>query len=218
MINYTELSKEISYALRHAPWEYELEMDEEGWVPVEQLLDALRKEEKWRTVSENDLVVMIQKSEKKRHEICNGKIKAYYGIFERQLLRYYKAANKSKARTADALFCTLECRLDNLVYRIGFANSIRLARQQVTHRHILVNGKNVNIPSYICKAGDVISLKENSRSNELFKSNFLERESFALPYISKDKESFSGTLVRLPLREEIPIQIEDQLVVEYFSR
>ena len=79
MINYTELSKEISYALRHAPWEYELEMDEEGWVPVEQLLDALRKEEKWRTVSENDLVVMIQKSEKKRHEICNGKIKAYYG-------------------------------------------------------------------------------------------------------------------------------------------
>ena len=94
----------------------------------------------------------------------------------------------------------------------------RLARQQVTHRHILVNGKNVNIPSYICKAGDVISLKENSRSNELFKSNFLERESFALPYISKDKESFSGTLVRLPLREEIPIQIEDQLVVEYFSR
>ena len=66
------------------------------------------------------------------------KIKAYYGIFERQLLRYYKAASKSKARTADALFCTLECRLDNLVYRIGFANSIRLARQQVTHRHILV--------------------------------------------------------------------------------
>ena len=129
-----------------------------------------------------------------------------------------KAASKSKARTADALFCTLECRLDNLVYRIGFANSIRLARQQVTHRHILVNGKNVNIPSYICKAGDVISLKENSRSNELFKSNFLERESFALPYISKDKESFSGTLVRLPMREEIPIQIEDQLVVEYFSR
>ena len=129
------------------------------------------------------------------------KIKAYYGIFERQLLRYYKAASKSKARTADALFCTLECRLDNLVYRIGFANSIRLARQQVTHRHILVNGKNVNIPSYICKAGDVISLKENSRSNELFKSNFLERESFALPYISKDKESFSGLYLSGYFRE-----------------
>ena len=79
MINYIELSKEISYALRHAPWEYELEMDEEGWVPVEQLLDALHKEEKWKNISENDLAIMIQKSEKKRHEIFSGKIKAYYG-------------------------------------------------------------------------------------------------------------------------------------------
>lgn len=79
MLNYIELSKEISYALRHAPWEYELEIDDEGWVPVEQLLDVLHKDEKWRNVSENDLAMMIQKSEKKRHEICNGKIKAYYG-------------------------------------------------------------------------------------------------------------------------------------------
>ena len=67
MINYIELSKEISYALRHAPWEYELEMDEEGWVSVEQLLDALNKDEKWESISEKDLIVMIQKSEKKRH-------------------------------------------------------------------------------------------------------------------------------------------------------
>lgn len=146
------------------------------------------------------------------------KIKAYYGIFERQLLKYYKIAARSKDLTADALFKTLECRLDNLVYRIGFANSIRLARQQVTHRHIMVNGRNINIPSYICKAGDVISLKMSSRENEHFKLNVLEREGFALPYISKDKANFSGTLERLPLREEIPIQIEDQLIVEYFSR
>lgn len=74
----TELSKEISYALRHAPWEYELEMDEEGWVSVDQLLDALNKDEKWESISEKDLIVMIQKSEKKRHEIDNGKIRAYY--------------------------------------------------------------------------------------------------------------------------------------------
>ena len=79
MINYIELSKEISYALRHAPWEYELEMDEEGWVSVEQLLDALNKDEKWESISEKDLIVMIQKSEKKRHEIAKGKIRAYYG-------------------------------------------------------------------------------------------------------------------------------------------
>lgn len=75
----TELSKEISYALRHAPWEYELEMDEEGWVPVEQLLDALHRDDKWKNISEGDLATMIQTSEKKRHEICNGKIKAHYG-------------------------------------------------------------------------------------------------------------------------------------------
>ncbi|NCD10676.1 MAG: 30S ribosomal protein S4, partial [Negativicutes bacterium] len=118
----------------------------------------------------------------------------------------------------DALFRILECRLDNIVYRIGFANSIRSARQMVTHRHILVNGKKINIPSYTVKPGDIISLKGKSQDNELFKTNFLDRQSFALPYISKNMEQFSGTLDRLPLREEIPVLIEDQLVVEYFSR
>lgn len=78
-MNYIGLSKEISYALRHAPWEYELEMDEGGWVSVEQLLDALHKDDKWKDVLEKDLSIMIEKSEKKRHEISNGKIKAYYG-------------------------------------------------------------------------------------------------------------------------------------------
>ncbi len=74
-----ELSKEISYALRHAPWKYELEIDEEGWTPIEQLLDALRKEEKWKNISEADLSKMIEKSEKKRHELKDGKIRAFYG-------------------------------------------------------------------------------------------------------------------------------------------
>lgn len=78
-MNYVKLSKEISYALRHAPWEYELEMDEKGWVSVKQLIDALHKDEQWKNVSENDLAIMIEKSEKKRHEIFNGKIKAHYG-------------------------------------------------------------------------------------------------------------------------------------------
>lgn len=79
MINYEQLSKEVSYALRHAPWEYELEMDEEGWVSVEQLVDALNKDMKWVGVSVDDLSVMIDKSEKKRHEISGGKIRAFYG-------------------------------------------------------------------------------------------------------------------------------------------
>lgn len=78
-MNYIELSKEVSYALRHAPWEYELEMDDKGWVLVEQLLDALHKEDRWKNVSVNDLFIMIENSEKKRHEIINGKIRAFYG-------------------------------------------------------------------------------------------------------------------------------------------
>lgn len=78
-MSYNLLSKEVSYALRHAPWEYELEMDEEGWVSVVQLLDALHKDDKWKAVTENDLEEMIKLSEKKRHEISNGKIRAYYG-------------------------------------------------------------------------------------------------------------------------------------------
>lgn len=79
MINLEELSKEVSYALRHAPWEYELEMDEEGWVSAEQLVDALNRNKKWIGISEDDLSVMIDKSQKKRHEICCGKIRAFYG-------------------------------------------------------------------------------------------------------------------------------------------
>lgn len=79
MSNLYKLSKEISYALRHAPWEYELEMDEEGWVPMEQLLDALHKDEKWKDISEKDLALMIEKSEKKRHEIVGNRIRAFYG-------------------------------------------------------------------------------------------------------------------------------------------
>ncbi len=146
------------------------------------------------------------------------KIKAYYGIFERQLKNYYDLAKKSKGETGDALFNLLECRLDNLVYRIGFANSIRLARQQVNHGHILVNGKKLDIPSYIAKPGDVITLKEASRAITPFRENFLDNVGYDLPYIDKDKEAFSGKLIRLPNRDEIPVEVKDLLVVEFYSK
>lgn len=146
------------------------------------------------------------------------KIKAYYGILEKQLRRYFEKAQKKTGRTGDVLFEMLESRLDNLVYRIGFANSIRMARQMVTHGHILVNGKRVNIPSYLAKPGDVISLKEDARKNEHFKSNFVELGGFSVPYIDVDKNNFSGVYTRLPLREEVPVEVNDNLVVEYYSR
>lgn len=146
------------------------------------------------------------------------KIKAYYGIFERQLRNYFEKAQKDNRRTGDVLFETLECRLDNLVYRIGFANSIRLARQMVTHGHIMVNGKKLNIPSYIVAPGDVVELREKYRTNEHFRLNFVDHGGFAVPYIDVNKEKFSGTLTRLPDRTEVPVEVDDSLVVEYYSR
>ncbi len=97
---------------------------------------------------------------------------------------------KSKERTGDVLLRSLECRLDNIVYRIGFANSIRQARQMVNHGHILVNGSKVNIPSYGVKTGDVITLREKYRKNDEFADNFLALKKFTLPYIEKDYDKF----------------------------
>ena len=146
------------------------------------------------------------------------KLKAYYGILEKQLRKYFDKALKSNLATGDALVISLERRLDNAVYRIGFGNSIRLARQLVSHGHILVNGKKVDIPSYQINVGDVISLKEKSRNNEHFKACFLGHPAFNLPYFERNEEEFSGKLVRLPERSEIPVQVNDQLVVEFYSK
>lgn len=146
------------------------------------------------------------------------KLKAYYGVMEKQLHRYYEKALKSQLMTGDALVISLERRLDNAVYRIGFANSIRLARQLVSHGHILVNGKKVDIPSYSLQSGDVISLREKSRKNVQFEANFKGHRSFNLPYFTIDEEAWSGTLSRLPERKEIPIEVNDQLVVEFYSK
>ncbi|WP_142413472.1 30S ribosomal protein S4 [Hathewaya massiliensis] len=146
------------------------------------------------------------------------KIKAYYGVLEKQFAIYVDKAMKSREVTGDALLISLECRLDNLVYRIGFANSIRQSRQMVTHGHILVNGKKVDIPSYNIKVGDEISLKEKSRKNQMFLDNFQEFSKFALPYIDTNLDSFSGKLNRLPERSEIPVEANEQLVVELYSK
>ena len=146
------------------------------------------------------------------------KIKAYYGILERQFARYFDMAKKSSEMTGVALLKSLECRLDNLVYRIGFARSIRQARQLVSHGHILVNGSKVDIPSYGVKVNDVISLKEKTRTNPLVESNFEGLVAFNVPYIEKDKAQFSAKLIREPLREELPIDVNEILAVELYSK
>ena len=146
------------------------------------------------------------------------KIKAYYGIMERQFARYFESSKKSSDMTGVALLKALECRLDNLVYRIGFARSIRQARQIVTHGHIQVNGRKVDIPSYGVQVNDVVALKEKSRTNQVFVDNFQGLVSFNVPYIEKNKDQFSGKLVREPQRDELPIEVNEILAVELYSK
>ncbi len=157
-------------------------------------------------------------SEYGRQLLEKQRLRAYYGVMEKQFKKYVILAKKSSDQTGHALVKILETRLDNIVYRAGFATSIRQARQMVVHGHILVNGKKVDIPSYLIEVGDIISLKERSKSIELFKNNFESNLQNTFPYLTKDDKNMSVKLERMPNREEIPIEIEDQLVVEYYSK
>lgn len=146
------------------------------------------------------------------------RLRTYYGVLEKQFKSYVKKAIKNKDITGDVLLNTLESRLDNLVYRMGVASSIRQARQMVSHGHILVNGQKVDIPSFQVNVGDKIELKESSRKNPIFQDNYLNRAAFSVPYIEMDEENFSAVYSRLPKRDEIPIEINEQLVVEFYSK
>lgn len=145
------------------------------------------------------------------------KLRAYYGISESQLVRYYEAAVNSRQPTNVALVQSLETRLDNVVYRLGFACSLRAARQLVVHRHIDLNGKNVNKPSMAIKPGDVVKLRDKSQKVERYVEWF-KFFNHNLPYLSKDTSKYSGSLVNPPPRDQIPILLEDQLVVEFMAR
>lgn len=146
------------------------------------------------------------------------RLRAYYEVMEKQFVIYVKQARKSKGVTADELVNRLECRLDNMVYRIGLGSTIRQARQMVVHGHILVNDKKVDIPSYKISIGDVIRLREKSKNNQMFNSNFISDFDNSYPYIEKEKSNFAGKLLRLPKRHEVPIIVDDHLVIEYYSK
>lgn len=145
------------------------------------------------------------------------RLRGYYGVMEKQMKKYFLRAQKAEGIAGDELVKLLECRLDNLVYRMGFASSIRQARQMVNHEHILVNGKKVDRPSFEIAPGDELSLKERSRNTELFKENF-EIGLGDLPYIERDVSNFSAKLTSIPEREQVPILIKDNLVVEFYSK
>lgn len=145
------------------------------------------------------------------------KLKAYYGVLEKQFRRYVEEALRSKGNSGEILLQNLERRLDNIVYRLGFASTLRQARQMVIHGHIRVNGEKVDRPSYRVKVGESISLREKSRDIEMFADNF-KNTSINLDYLEKDTENFTGKLTRLPRREEIPIEVKESKVLEFYSR
>lgn len=145
------------------------------------------------------------------------RLRAYYEVMEKQFLNYVKVAMKDQDTTGSALVGMLETRLDNMVYRLGFASSIRQARQMVVHGHMRVNNNKVDIPSFAVKVGDVLSLRAKSQNNELFKNSFMNSVN-SLTYLSKNTDNYSGVLESYPKRSDVPIQIDDHLVVEYYSK
>ncbi|HUU50389.1 MAG TPA: 30S ribosomal protein S4 [Nitrospinota bacterium] len=147
------------------------------------------------------------------------KAKRYYGVLEKQFRNYFKKADKKKGITGEILLRMLECRLDNLTYLMGFANSRSQARQLVRHNHFTINGNKVNIPSYQVKIGDVIEVGEKSRNIEPIKNALERAEQRGLPqWIEVDKKQMKGTIVGLPTREDTTIPIQEQLIVELYSK
>ncbi len=145
------------------------------------------------------------------------KVRFMYGVGEKQFKTLFEKAGKLSGVHGDNLFKLLESRLDNLVYRIGFATTRRGARQLVNHGHITVNGKKVDIPSYTCKPGDVIAIKDNAKDMVVVKSA-LEALSKRVEYVTYDENKMAGTYVRYPERSELNADINESLIVEFYNR
>ncbi|UUX34020.1 30S ribosomal protein S4 [Fundicoccus culcitae] len=146
------------------------------------------------------------------------KLRHMYGLNERQFATLFKKAGKIKeGKHGENFMVLLETRLDNLVFRLGFANTRRQARQLVNHGHITVDGKRVDIPSYLVQPDQVIALREKSRELDIIKAN-LEATVSRLDFVSYDADNFAGTLTRFPLREELNAEVDEALVVEYYNK
>lgn len=146
------------------------------------------------------------------------KIKRFYGLLETQFRNYFDKANKQKGITGENLVKLLESRLDNVVYRIGFASSRKQARQLIRHRHVIVNDQLVDIPSYILSAGDIIKIKDKSKKLDLIHNSLKRVRDNTYSWISVDKASLSGTFLQVPERVDVPLNANEQLVVELYSK
>ncbi|MFR9629122.1 MAG: 30S ribosomal protein S4, partial [Rikenellaceae bacterium] len=146
------------------------------------------------------------------------KAKATYGLLEKQFARTYEHASRMGGITGENLLCLLECRLDNVVFRLGIAPTRAAARQLVSHRHICVNGNVVNIPSYSLKVGDVVSVREKSKSMEVITASLTGGSKSRYAWLEWEGASMSGRFLQRPERAEIPENIKEQLIVELYSK
>ena len=148
------------------------------------------------------------------------KVKFIYGILEKQFRAYYEKAEKAEGKTGEELLALIEKRLDNVVFRLGLASTRREARQLVSHAHFTVNGKKVNIPSYLIKVGDVIEVKESSRSTTRFKA-IADGQTAAVAapkWLQKDANLLGGKVIAAPQRDDIDFPVEEHLIVELYSK
>ena len=147
------------------------------------------------------------------------KTKSFYGVGERQFRKYFEMASNKKGITGDNLLQILESRLDNVVYRLGYGSSRAQARQLVNHGHFDVNGKKVDIVSYLVKPGDVISVRENKKDSAIIKENVEANSARPVPvWLEKDVENLSGKVIRLAAREDVDLAVEEHLIVELYSK
>lgn len=147
------------------------------------------------------------------------KAKFIYGVLEKPFRNYYKKADRMPGQTGENLMVMLESRLDNVIFRMGFARTRMEARQIVDHKHVLVNGKCVNIPSYLCKAGDTIEIKEKAKGSERYKQVLEVTGARLVPeWIEVNQETLSGVVRELPRREAIDVPVNEMLIVELYSK
>ena len=147
------------------------------------------------------------------------KAKFIYGVLEKPFRNYYKKADRMKGQTGENLMIMLETRLDNVLFRMGFARTRKEARQIVDHKHVLVNGKCVNIPSYLVKAGDSIEIKEKCKGSERYKGILEVTGGRLVPnWLEADQENLKGVVKELPTREEIDVPVNEMLIVELYSK
>ena len=147
------------------------------------------------------------------------KAKFIYGVLEKPFRNYYEKADQMKGQTGANLMTLLESRLDNVVFRLGFARTRKEARQIVDHKHVLVNGKKINIPSYLIKAGDVIEISEKAKGTQRYKDVAEVTGGRLVPeWLDADVENFKGTVKELPTREQIDVPVDEMLIVELYSK